>query len=136
MDDWLFLGIAVACFAIGLPCQRPRHVFVAVALWMVGLGVAAVAGAFDATAEDNALGVFVFTGLPTVLWLGAFCLGAGTGFLVRRHNTAKRGDGVLMENTWEDADGRTRSASRPSGTMVLSQPPEDEAEDHRRSGHS
>lgn len=136
MDAGLFVGIAAACFAIGVPCRHPRQVFVAIALWVVGLGVAAVAGAFEATDENNAVGMFVFAGLPTVLWLGAFCLGAGAGLLARRHNGAKRGGGVHMENAREDADGWTRSESRPSGTVVLPRPPEDAAEDHGRSGRT
>jgi hypothetical protein len=91
MEAGLFLGITVACFAVGLTCRHRQHVLAAVALWMVGLGIAAVAGVFHATAEDNSLGMFLFTGIPTVLWLGAFCLGAGTGVVVRKRGTARRG---------------------------------------------
>jgi hypothetical protein len=90
MSTGVFLGIAAACFAVGLFFQHPRHVWAAVVLWVLGLGIAAAAGAFHATAEDNSVGVFFFTGLPTVLWLGAFCLGIGTGVVRRRLRTAKR----------------------------------------------
>lgn len=52
----------------------------AVAIWILGVSIAALAGAFVATDEDNSLGVFLFTGLPTLLWV--FC--AVVGVITRR----------------------------------------------------
>ena len=84
MSGWLFLTIAAVWFAAGLACRRPRWVVAALALWALGLAVAALAGAFQPTAEDNALGMFVFTGVPTILWPGAFALGAAARLLAQR----------------------------------------------------
>jgi hypothetical protein len=82
----LFASIAMACFVLGTTCRR-AWIFAAAGLWVVGLGVAALAGAFRATAEDNSLGVFVFTGIPTALWLLAFCLGCTVRVAARRAST-------------------------------------------------
>jgi hypothetical protein len=89
MNAGLYLGVAAACFAVGLACQHPRQVLAALAVWVLGLVIAAVAGTFEATAEDNSLGVFIFTGLPTVVWVAAFCLGMATGVIMRRRSAAK-----------------------------------------------
>lgn len=89
MEAGLFLGVAAACFAVGFPCRNKWQLLAAVAVWVLGLGIAALAGAFHATADDNSLGAFVFTGLPTVVWPGAFSLGVATGVLVRKAQASR-----------------------------------------------
>jgi hypothetical protein len=84
MSGVVFGALAVAAFAVGSVIGLWRYAFaVPPVLWLAGLGAAALAGALDATAEDNTLGVFVFTGLPTVLWMPLGLAGVTTRRLVR-----------------------------------------------------
>jgi hypothetical protein len=90
VDSGVFIGVAAACFVLGLPWRRWQHVVSAVGLWALGLGIAVVGGVFHSTAQDNFLGAFVFTGLPTILWLAAFCLGMAAGGRMRTRRAASR----------------------------------------------
>jgi hypothetical protein len=77
--------VSVACAAVGFGARRWQIALVVFAAWAVGLLIAAVAGAFAPTAEDNSLGVFLFTGVPTIVWPVCFAVGTLTRAIVSAH---------------------------------------------------
>ncbi len=90
MNDELAWGMCVVALAAGFAAGRHPVVGLAgLGLWAAGLAVAALLGAFRPTAEDNSLGMFLFTGLPTVMWVGFLIAGiALRQLLTRRRPTA------------------------------------------------
>src|SRR3954471_20745132 len=87
VSDGLYLAICAACAAAGFLIGRWRWAFGGPpAAWIAGVLIAALTGGFDATSEDNSLGVFVFTAVPALLWM----LLAVAGICVRRVIDARR----------------------------------------------
>ena len=75
MSDAAFWGISAGAVLIGFVLRRPVFGLAALGLWAIGIGTAALAGAFERTAEDNSHGVFVFTAVPLLIWVAAVLVG-------------------------------------------------------------
>ena len=81
VSDGLYFGICAACIALGFYIGRWRWALVVpFVAWVTGVAIAALTGGFDATGEDNSLGVFSFTAVPAFFWV----LFATAGVCVRR----------------------------------------------------
>lgn len=80
MSTQLYFAILIALGAAGFLAGRWLLVPAVLALWAIGLALAALAGAFHQTAEDSSGWLFYFAAFPTLFWVLAFTVGT----LVRR----------------------------------------------------
>jgi urea transporter len=71
----LFYAIAGLCFVLGLVVGRWRLALVALALWVIGLAIPALLGAYQETSETTAFGVFAFAVMDSSLWVIAVVIG-------------------------------------------------------------
>ena len=85
MSASLFAGCCAVAVLVGALVGRPWVILAAAVVWVAGIGVAAAARAFAATGEDSSIGVFFFTGLPTVAWPVCAALGVAARRWLRPH---------------------------------------------------
>jgi len=79
----LYAAIMIALAAAGFLAGRWLLILAVLALWVIGLAIAALAGAFHHTTEDSSVGVFYFAAFPTLLWVVAFTLGTVVRRMIR-----------------------------------------------------
>jgi TRAP-type uncharacterized transport system fused permease subunit len=77
LSDGVYILVSIGALLTGLVVGTWRLALAALALWAVGLAIAAVGGAFRATSEDTGLGLFLFAAIPTVFWVLLATLGVG-----------------------------------------------------------
>jgi hypothetical protein len=95
----LYYVIAGLLFVLGLVVGRWRLALVAIALWVVGLAIPALLGAYQASSETSAVGAFAFAAMDSSLWVIAVIVGI----------TLRRVAGFWH---WEaDDQGKRRAAS-------------------------
>jgi hypothetical protein len=83
VNDQLYFAILIALGGAGLLAGRWRLVLLIVALWILGLAIAALAGAFHRTDLDTGGALFFFAAFPTMLWVLAFALGTAARKAIR-----------------------------------------------------
>ncbi len=83
VSNQLYFAILIALAAAGFLAGRWLLIPAVLALWAIGLAIAALAGAFHHTGEDSSAGVFYFSAFPTMLWVFAFTLGTIVRRIVR-----------------------------------------------------
>lgn len=79
----LYLVILIALAAVGFLAGRWLLILAVLALWVIGLAIAALAGAFHHTSEDSSGGVFYFAAWGTMFWVLAFTLGTVVRRMIR-----------------------------------------------------
>ncbi len=75
MSDALFFVIMAGVLAVGFIAGRWSLIPVAIVLWGIELGVAALLGSFHGTSEDSSWGLFVFAAWASAWWVLALVAG-------------------------------------------------------------
>ncbi len=69
VSNQLYFAILIGLAAAGFLAGRWLLIPAVLALWAIGLAIAALAGAFHHTGEDSSAGAFYFAAFPTMLWV-------------------------------------------------------------------
>ena len=75
MSHQLYIAFLIALGAAGFLAGRWLLILAVLALGVIGLAIAALAGAFHQTGEDSSIALVFFAAVPTMFWVLAFTLG-------------------------------------------------------------
>lgn len=103
MSAPLYFAILIALAAAGFLAGRWLLILTVLALWAIGLAIAALAGAFHHTGEDSSGGLFYFAAMPSLVWVLAFTLGTVVRRVGRwiashvRHGRSEEGTSITAQ---------------------------------------
>jgi hypothetical protein len=83
MSSTIYFAVVGAMGLAGLFAGRWLLIPVVFSMWVLGLTIAACAGAFHQTAEDSSGVLFYFAAWGSMFWVLAFILGTAAGRAIR-----------------------------------------------------